>query len=54
MYENGTVGDEAKKRINLLAKAGEISEFLLLMLQSISNAILTATAVKTSSSPLVF
>ena len=54
MYENGTAGDEAKKRISLPPKAGEISEFLLFMLQSISNVILTATAFRNEFQPVGF
>ena len=46
MYESGTAGDEAKKRKSLPPKVGEISELLLLMLQSITNVIRTATAFR--------
>ena len=56
MYESGTAGDEAKKRKSLPPKAGEISELLLLMLQSISNVSLirTATAIRSEFKPVGF
>ena len=56
MYESGTAGDEAKKRKSLPPKAGEISELLLLMLQSISNVSLirTATAFRSEFKPVGF
>ena len=50
MYESGTLGDEAKK-LSLSAKIGII---FLLMLQSNSNVMPTATAFRNEFQPVGF